>query len=461
MICESNEQLQSVIQMIIEFENEDPIFVASTQDDAIEQLNTISTISVVIMNFNLEENIAATKLLQTLSTLEKKIPTLVYLKGYEGHYPELNDFKHHRPGNHLINMPIQETDLLKYVHQCQKHRPKTHEQKHDQTHFKNQTWEESRTSDYGKIRISKLEHCPLEGIDLYLKLSEDKYVKIQKAQDPFVFEILKKYQEKGQEFVYIKANEYQTCFSQIMKWLKDKISQASTIEESLNASADVLTVVTKGQKFLHIAPEQYELINTAVGSCLKNLEKNKKLKNSLEILRKEEGYLVSHSVTCLHLCYMMARKTSYYNDQILEKLSYASLLQNISLQDDHLASILDTHQNPHFSKLPIDQQKMIDQHPQQSANLVISNTVSEDVIRMIKEHHERPDGLGFPRKLKHNQINPLSSIYILAVRMADFLFHHEHNDQAIKEYLTDLHKNWKVSNFIKPVEYLNEIIELK
>jgi HD-GYP domain-containing protein (c-di-GMP phosphodiesterase class II) len=47
------------------------------------------------------------------------------------------------------------------------------------------------------------------------------------------------------------------------------------------------------------------------------------------------------------------------------------------------------------------------------------SNLSPETITIIKQHHERPDGQGFPVGVDHKRINQLSAILIVSQRFVD------------------------------------------
>jgi response regulator RpfG family c-di-GMP phosphodiesterase len=46
--------------------------------------------------------------------------------------------------------------------------------------------------------------------------------------------------------------------------------------------------------------------------------------------------------------------------------------------------------------------------------------VPSDVEQIVAQHHERPDGTGFPRGLNSKFITPLSALFIIAQDMIEY-----------------------------------------
>ena len=58
---------------------------------------------------------------------------------------------------------------------------------------------------------------------------------------------------------------------------------------------------------------------------------------------------------------------------------------------------------------------------------------------MVEQHHERPDGTGFPKKLRHTTITLLSAIQIVAEDFIENLiatnFDHRLHDEILRKFL--------------------------
>ena len=86
--------------------------------------------------------------------------------------------------------------------------------------------------------------------------------------------------------------------------------------------------------------------------------------------------------------------------------------------------------------------------PEKTAQLIRSNTeISEDVARIIHEHHEKPDGTGFPQQLSHKNIHPLSAIFIVLHDFVEQLYLTHFNPELMVPILEDLTKKYNQGNY--------------
>ena len=71
-----------------------------------------------------------------------------------------------------------------------------------------------------------------------------------------------------------------------------------------------------------------------------------------------------------------------------------------------------------------------------------------DVDVLVVQHHERPDGSGFPSKLFAHQISPLSALFIVAHDLVSFLYD-EGSHESLKDFVLRYKEQYKIGNFKK------------
>ena len=87
-------------------------------------------------------------------------------------------------------------------------------------------------------------------------------------------------------------------------------------------------------------------------------------------------------------------------------------------------------------------------HPIHAAEYVRRmSEIPSDVDQIVFQHHERPDGTGFPRNLSGKLISPLSSVFIVAHAVVDFMSKRE--GESIDVFLTENEELYKSGNFRK------------
>ena len=80
--------------------------------------------------------------------------------------------------------------------------------------------------------------------------------------------------------------------------------------------------------------------------------------------------------------------------------------------------------------------------------------IPPDVDQIIVEHHERPDGTGFPRGLFHSKVSPLSALFIIAHDILHYL--QINQNVGMKEFIearAEVYSQGSFKNIFKSIEH--------
>jgi len=124
-------------------------------------------------------------------------------------------------------------------------------------------------------------------------------------------------------------------------------------------------------------------------------------------LEADEPYTHGHSYRVAQYALQIGRRMKM-SMRDLENLEYGGLLHDIG----KIAITNDIVCKP--ARLTKDEFDILASHPAIGAEIVEQMKFLKDVALLVGNHHERPDGLGYPRGLKGDQINLGSHILNLA-----------------------------------------------
>ena len=112
------------------------------------------------------------------------------------------------------------------------------------------------------------------------------------------------------------------------------------------------------------------------------------------------------------------------SEATLQKLALASFLHDVPFENHSLAAVTDlTELARRKDEFTPEESKLYKIHPVKSAELARQfHEVPPDVDAIVLQHHERPDGSGFPRGMAHHQISPLAAVFIVAHDLVDSIF---------------------------------------
>jgi HD-GYP domain-containing protein (c-di-GMP phosphodiesterase class II) len=262
-----------------------------------------------------------------------------------------------------------------------------------------------------------LENYPLQG-DLYIKLSEKKYVKLFKRGDSFTILDWKHYtQEKKVNYLYIKATETKDFLQKYESKLHALLTGDKPIPFVLGADAVAASIqlIQSDAILKDFKPEVRKLIRSQVDLTYQLIQQSPRLEQILQGMKdNERGYIANHSLMVAFVACGIANQMHWNAKTTGEKLILASFLHDLLFTDHDLAAVttLDQLDTERFTVEQIAEYK---RHP--TTNSDLAKNLAElppDVDTIILQHHESPDGEGFPRGLSAQQIAPLSAVFIVA-----------------------------------------------
>jgi len=164
-----------------------------------------------------------------------------------------------------------------------------------------------------------------------------------------------------------------------------------------------------------------------------------------------------------HISTAMIDKFSWGNQKIKEKATMAALLCDIVLEEEDFKEL--EEKKGVKSELS---QKIL-QHPSTVAEMLKAKAdkFSSETISIIQQHHERPNGNGYPEGITYQITTILSCVYIVAYYFVEQMFPmDEDNDQEIDEarrniILKSIPEKFYSGNYRKATDALHMVFNFK
>ncbi|MBF0208495.1 MAG: HD domain-containing protein [Oligoflexia bacterium] len=321
---------------------------------------------------------------------------------------------------------------------------------------------------YSRVRIVHFLHFNTVNCDVYLRLSEGKFVKILNKDELFSKEVLRKYTRKEVEYLYIEQTSFENFSKMVLDYCKrsleidmcclDALSGTSSLDAKVDAQVWGISSIFEIANKLGLDPRMVELTTVICNSTLDVLRNQSSIKGLLEKLIKSDNFLYQHSLLSVYIASAAATEMGWDERSTMEKLATAGILHDLSLE--RVSDSIKPENLEQFDIISDDQtidrrvKKIIMNHPLDTYAMVKNATAFQDVDNIILHHHELPNGEGFPHKLSASQIPPLTCLFILAETFARKIITKEINDDVVRELLLSFKKDYKQGNFRKPLEGL-------
>ena len=321
-------------------------------------------------------------------------------------------------------------------------------------------------SDYCRIDIDFL--SILDGINknLFIKIGEDKFVKVFNENEVTSLVEIQKYKEKGIKYLFVSRSTSLWVIDQIQRQINIFL-KANNFRFILRGASDTPQKRFE-QKILRIDDEVHVdkdfklVIEKTIENVRSIVEKEKKVDQMLSMLKENKKdfafFTQKMNLTCFISC-LLARQLEWSSKTTFDKLIYAAVLGDITLAVK--PDLLKIKNLSAFDKvkqdISEDDQKIFLGHPKDAANLIqrYFNTAPPDTDVLALQHHEMPDGSGFPMGLKADKISPLAALFIVA---NEFSYYYLTDDEpSVDDFLLKNQGRYDYVNFRKVVKALEKI----
>lgn len=308
----------------------------------------------------------------------------------------------------------------------------------------------------------------LDGINknLYIRIGSDKFIKISHEDDDTEMVDINKYKKKGIEYLYLNR--------ETALWVIQQIEGQIDIFLKSNNFRFILRGANESpekrfeQKLLrindevHVDKEFKESIEQAISRIRNVVDKETHVESFLNSFKEhqDEYALFSQKInlTSFISC-ALAKELEWISKTTMDKLVYASVLSDITLAvRPELLLISSMHEFiKRRDEIDEEDQKIFLSHPKDSGLLIkrYFTTAPPDTDALAYQHHEQPDGTGFPQGLKADKISPLAALFIVA---NDFAYYYLKDEEpTIDEFLLRSHGKYDYVNFRKIIKAMERI----
>ncbi|MBF0360243.1 MAG: HD domain-containing protein [Oligoflexia bacterium] len=321
-----------------------------------------------------------------------------------------------------------------------------------------------KINDFNKVDINIFCEHNYICANAYLKLSPSKIVKVINANELYNQEFVQKFVSKGVRYLYIKKDDYYAFSEFISGTVNAKYKTPKTsIVDDIKGELEGIIVLHDLIHNLNMDNATVKTLNEVIVSNIQTVKKYPHLKVIMEkfSLSNKKNYIYDHSLMLSYITNLMALKMSWATTATLQKLSMASILHDVALDNERLAQIgrLDEIDHKNFSWKEIDKLK---KHPQEGYYLVEQiKDIPPDAATLVLHHHETSDGQGYPRGLDASQIPQICCLFIIAENLVNKLYCYDHkiDDEKIREIVQDFNYKYNRGNFKRPLEGFVKIIE--
>lgn len=316
--------------------------------------------------------------------------------------------------------------------------------------------------EYVPVRISLLLRWGSANYNLFMKLSDSKFVKVINAGEAFIPSDAVRFIQKGLHHLYITsddADSYLKSFQSNIALLVK--SEAKSHDELSIITLESLETVERISKAVGWTPEVVEAAKHAVTLAAKAVSDEPNLAKLLKQKMKNPESKFSTHVSILSLITCgFCHNLGWTSESTQMKLGLASLIHDLTVEESYYSDINLWNQAASSNNDKSPEAVKYRNHPADAANLVLDmKNVPADVDQIILQHHENKEGTGFPRALISSRVSPMACIFIISEDLINFVDEADDMDERIQMFLKLREAKYNSGNFKKVFEAFKESVE--
>ncbi len=299
---------------------------------------------------------------------------------------------------------------------------------------------------WSRVSYNLLESINEVPVDLYIKLSSIKYIKIYNESEDTLEALTSNYLAKEITNFYCQVQDYTKLVEYLLLNRVDvgAIRRAELIKELID--------------ILGISPLVAKNIQAISLECLEEIRKDKALSTYIDSIFKTGNYLSQHSVLVSFISCLIAKEMDWKAQDVTTKLSYAGILHDLSLTDNILLELSRNENDINF--LNWDEQEIYKSHIETMVtHLQTSTSIPFEISDIISNHHEfSMEQLSTNRK-SPTSISQINALFIIADQFCHLI--HPDDELNMSNALNrwvEFEEHFNKGNFKKPLQCIKKLL---
>ena len=276
----------------------------------------------------------------------------------------------------------------------------------------------SQDAEFCKLMIDDFVSGRQIKFDIYIRLSDAKYVKIAHQGEDIDISRVKAYKEKGVTYLYLKQEDFREYVGfnvQLSRAVRtsDKIAH----EKRLNLLKHTGELVLQSVYAAGVNEETFDYAKVSVESTISAVSNSQDALSLLTLFNDHADFLYTHAVGVSIYSVMIAREMQWVTPGTLFKLGMAGLFHDIGKKEINREILLKARKD-----LTPDEVKVIESHPMRGIELLSQvKGMPGDVLQVAVQHHENCAGLGYPYRLSKHKIHPFARLVALTDKFCNLV----------------------------------------
>ncbi|OUR96752.1 hypothetical protein A9Q84_10450 [Halobacteriovorax marinus] len=320
--------------------------------------------------------------------------------------------------------------------------------------------EEMDRDDLLPMRIRNFYMFKIVPYDVYLELTQTKFIKIIKRNRPYTHSKIQTYAKKNIKNLYLGKNDFILMLEEGIKKVTENLLQKnqSNVKYLGNQIRGAL-IIQQYIRAIGVSDDIQALCSLIIETTDRIFRKQGNYKNLFDDIPFKNGDFAEQAIMTSYYCEAILHNLGWKSDLSRKKLGLASLLQDSTLSNEDLMKV-DGPQDPNLQMFTKDEQDEFLTHPIKAAEIARHFQGYSEVDFVIAQQHERPDGTGFPFGVTVNKLSAHSCAFILASTFVCRFAISKRTPEDKIRILDQLRFEYNVGNFKETLQALEKSIRV-
>lgn len=443
------------LALILEGEFQFNMIEVQDYDEARVRIKTSSQNLVAIINLVHTENVIE-NILYKANQKNLKVPFIQIL---DTEYIDPSDFQEYFSQNQYNFVLPKQNTHKEILNVCEKI------EKRFSLHDSKSAYQTKDGVDLFPLKINRYLRQAVASTDIYIRIGAGKFIKLIRAGEAIDREKIIEYHRKGEKYLYQSRDDYEKAVEASIQKMISRFGSANlTKAQHIGLQLGTIKQVQDVIRNMGISESVIEATDEVVGSVEQVLKDSKNLKSLIKKLLSLKSSFFTRTSIMNYLLGAVCQNVTWTSHQTFKKLIYASIYCDFGFEpdEDNLATIL-SFEDKRVEHVTSYEKKKLRNHPRLGAT-VLEKTAKflTDEITLILQHHEKPNGTGFPQGLNYKNTPLLSCMFILIYDYTTMLVASciKAEDLDPVRIFRELPEDYAKGNYKKPYEALKKVLKI-
>lgn len=333
---------------------------------------------------------------------------------------------------------------------------------------KSLNWVKKEEFEQSVIEVERTNFMPIKLRNLYLfekipfdcfiELTRTKYIKAFGKDVPYSQAAVQDLGKRNIKVLYLKKDEHLQFLENSLKRIMTNLTKETPPQKMLENQISGALILQQFVKEVGVNDSIIELADKVITTVHENSLQYSEFTNFVLNYPLKHRDSAERSILIFYTCEAICRGLGWSSDLSRKKLGLASLIHDVHLEQEDMLR-LTSFDHPDMELYSEEERESYKEHPRRAAAIANFFSGYSDTEFIIEQHHELPDGTGFPAKLNSNKLTTVSCVFIIAHYFVNQLTSSKLNASSVVRIVNEMKAPFNLGSFKEPMQILIRAIK--